>query len=181
MTKTLLDTLKDGEMWVGYFLLRIFSKLIDEFDHRKDYATLQNKICDLAEKPEIMYEIQALLCDILIYAMEQANGDSPELDEIFDSSVDDLLELARQTDIDIASTRERMETYLPAIGRMLAVLWLADDYKKTIRNDKDFYTDLAGYLTELSADVSAVVDGRIMLDPEYDFDFDLRLFEAKMD
>lgn len=181
MIKTLLYSLKDGEMWVGYFLIRIFLKLIDEFDYRKDYATLQNEIYELAEMTGVVPDIQALFGDILMYAMKVSKGYDPESAELFDASVDGLFWHAPQTHIDIAVMRERMETYLPAIGRMLAVLWLADDYKKTIRNDKDFYTDLAGYLTELSADVSAVVDGRIMLDPEYDFDFDLRLFEAKMD
>lgn len=66
-------------------------------------------------------------------------------------------------------------------SRMLAVIWLVDDNTKKIRKPKAFMKRLGSCLVEFSVDVIMLTDGQIMHDPEYDFDYDLRLFEKSLD
>jgi hypothetical protein len=49
------------------------------------------------------------------------------------------------------------------------------------KKPKAFMKRLGSCLVEFSVDVIMLTDGQIMHDPEYDFDYDLRLFEKSLD
>lgn len=181
MMEALKSRMKRESFFAAFFLLSVFNRLINEYVYHKGYDLLYEMISGLVEKTKMVSGVKALVEDIILYALYLANGDSELANRVLDDMRIDVWDLSPQTAAETAAIREGMMASLPKIGRMLAVIWLVDDNTKEIRKPKAFMKRLGSCLVEFSVDVIMLTDGQIMHDPEYDFDYDLRLFEKSLD